>query len=118
MYREKLKQYIYDTFGVVPDCPWIDYPDYEVFRHKNNNKWFALVMNISKYKLDNQSEDIINIVNFKINPVMLGALLQETGIFPAYHMNKTNWITVCLDGTASFNTIKMLLQISYDLTEK
>lgn len=38
------------------------------------------------------------------------------GFFPAYHMDKTHWITVALDGTVSDDDIMMLLDMSYELT--
>ena len=37
-------------------------------------------------------------------------------MLPGYHMNKDHWITMRLDGTAEDETIRELLEISYDLT--
>lgn len=33
-------------------------------------------------------------------------------------MNKTHWLGVLLDGTAGEDTVKTLLEISYDLTDQ
>ena len=46
------------------------------------------------------------------------ALITENGFYPAYHMNKSNWITVALDGSADNEKIKFLLDMSFDLTSK
>ena len=46
MNRLELKQYIAETYGIEPDCPWIKNPNFEVYRHSNNKKWFALIMDI------------------------------------------------------------------------
>ena len=40
----------------------------------------------------------------------------EPGFYPAYHMNKDNWITAALDGSAPDDTIRMLLEMSYAAT--
>ena len=42
----------------------------------------------------------------------------EKGIFPAYHMSKTHWISVALDGTVEKEKIEWLLDLSFDLTAK
>ena len=38
------------------------------------------------------------------------------GIFPAYHMNKTHWVTVLLDGTLPEPELFWLLEESYSLS--
>lgn len=116
MNRLELKKYITETCGVEPDCPWIKNPNFEVYRHSNNKKWFALIMDIPRNRIGLRGMDIIDVVNLKCDPLLLGSVRTESGIFPAYHMNKENWITAALDGTASDEVIKMLLDVSYELT--
>ena len=48
--------------------------------------------------------------------ILLGSLLDEKGFFPAYHMNKENWITVSLNGSVADDKIKMLIDMSFELT--
>ena len=48
---------------------------------------------------------------------MISSLRGETGIFPAYHMNKASWITAALDGSVPAETIELLLDVSYELTK-
>lgn len=38
------------------------------------------------------------------------------GYFPAYHMNKTSWITVALDGSVPDDEVKLLLDMSFEAT--
>jgi len=114
--RLELKQYIAETYGVEPDCPWIKNPNFEVYRHSNNKKWFALIMDIPRNRIGLCGTDTIDVVNLKCDPLLLGSVRTESGIFPAYHMNKENWVTAALDGTASDEVIKMLLDVSYELT--
>ena len=116
MNRLELKQYIAETYGIEPDCPWIKNPDFEVYRHSNNKKWFALIMDIPRNRIGLRGTDTIDVVNLKCDPLLLGSVRTESGIFPAYHMNKENWVTAALDGTTSDEVIKMLLDVSYELT--
>ena len=116
MNRLELKQYIAETYGIEPDCPWSKNPNFEVYRHSNNKKWFALIMDIPRNRIGLHGTDIIDVVNLKCDPLLLGSVRTESGIFPAYHMNKENWVTAALDGTASDEVIKMLLDVSYELT--
>lgn len=48
---------------------------------------------------------------------MMGAYLALPGILLGYHMNKDHWLTVLLDGSAADETIKKLLEISYEVTK-
>lgn len=116
MNRKELEEYIAETYSTYPEYPWADAPDYAVFRHSNNRKWFALVMDIPKERLGLTDNGLIDILNVKGEPVMIDFLKNETGFFPAYHMNKTNWITIALDGSVPSEKVKMLLDMSFDLT--
>ena len=116
MTRAELTQYIFDTYSVEPDYPFSDDNVSAVFRHAGNRKWFALVMNIPAQKLGLPSENRIDIVNMKCDSVLIGSFRGLPGLFPAYHMNKESWITAALDGSAPDETVKTLLDMSYQAT--
>ena len=59
---------------------------------------------------------MVTLLNVKCDPILIGSLRQEPGIYPAYHMNKNHWISIALDGTASEELVTMLLDMSYGLT--
>ena len=117
MNREELEAYILNHYSTEPDYPWADTPRAAVFRHVANRKWFALLMEVSREKLGLPGTEKLDIVNFKCDPILISSLRGETGIFPAYHMNKASWITVALDGSVSTETIELLLDVSYELTK-
>ena len=73
-------------------------------------------MDIPRNKIGLQGNELLDVVNFKCDPILIGSLREEPGFFPAYHMSKTSWITAVLDGTVSEDKIKMLLDMSYELT--
>ena len=78
--------------------------------------YIALIMDVPKNKLGLQGEEVLEVVNFKCDPILIGTLREEPGFFPAYHMSKDSWITVALDGSVSDDKIKMLLDTSYEAT--
>ena len=116
MNRKQFEKHIMQTYGVSPDYPWRSDPTYAVFRHPGNRKWFALVMDISPEKLGLPPGPTLEVVNLKCDPLFIGSLRQEPGLFPAYHMNKQHWITVALDGSASEETVTLLTDLSYRAT--
>ena len=117
MNREELEAYIRNHYATLPDYPWADTPRAAVFRHAGNRKWFALMMEVPREKLGLPGTEKLDIVNFKCDPILISSLRGETGIFPAYHMNKASWITAALDGSVPAETIELLLDVSYELTK-
>ena len=116
MMRKELESYIVDKYSIEPEYPWAKMPTFAVFRHSNNKKWFAVIMTITKDKLGFDSTESIDIVNLKCDPLM--NVTTEKGVFPAYHMSKTHWISVVLDGTVEKEKLEWLLDLSFDLTAK
>ena len=88
-----------------------------MFRHANNRKWFALMMEVPRGRLGLPGAEPLDIVNFKCDPILIASLRGETGIFPAYHMNKASWIAAALDGSVPVEMIELLLDVSYELTK-
>ncbi len=116
MNRLQLKQYIAERYHADAEYPWIQFPEYCVFRHCNNQKWFALIMDIPKNKIGLKGNEKIDILNIKCDPIMIGSLLNQKGFFPAYHMSKSNWITITLDGSVDDEKIKLFVDMSHELT--
>lgn len=115
MNREALEAYLTGTYAAAADRPWARYPDYVVFRHTGNRKWFALVMRIPGSRLGLPGDGLLDVVNVKCDPLLIGSFRELPGIYPAYHMNKGNWLSVSLE-EAGDETIKVLINMSYDLT--
>ena len=116
MTRKEFEKLVFDTFGVRADYPFEDDFITGVFRHESG-KWFALVMNIAEGKIGHKGDNKIDVVNLKCAPEVIESLAEiEPGIYRAYHMNKTHWLTVSLS-ECDDATIFWLLGISYDLTK-
>ena len=74
-------------------------------------------MDIPRKNLGLGGEGQISIVNVKCDSRMIGSFQQELGIFPAWHMNKAHWLSVALDGSVQEETLKFLVNMSYELTK-
>ncbi len=116
--KQSLDKYITDTYGVLPEQPWLKYPTNTVYRHSSNKKWFAVVMTLPKTKLGLTDDSAVDVINLKCDSLMVGSLHKESGIYPGYHMNKSYWITVLLDGSVDDEKLRWLLDLSFDLTNK
>ena len=115
MDRNALRRYILENYAAVNDFPWISNPTYEVFRHEGSGKWFALVMEIPRHRLGVTGGDIVTVVNLKCDPLLIGTLRTEAGIYPAYHMNKEHWISVEL-ANVDDERLRFLVDMSWELT--
>lgn len=115
MNRNELFEWIKDRFGSEPEYLWVKFPNFAVFRNRNG-KWYAAVMDISKRKLGLEEDEIIDILNVKCDPLLIGSLRLKEGYFPAYHMNKDKWISIALSGKVDDDEIRSLVELSFELT--
>ena len=113
----RLAAKIEEKYQSVPEFLWQKYPGYAIFRNKENNKWYAAIMNILKEKLDEGSYEV-EIIDVKLTPEKIQSLLTRKGFYEAYHMNKKSWITILLDDTISDGEIMSYVEESYELTKK
>ena len=115
--RQKIIDYIKKKYKSAPEYLWKKYPDYAVFRHEDNNKWFALQAPVPKDKLGLEGNEIVEVINVKVDDMFFrDMLIRQDGILPAYHMNKQHWVTVILDGTVSEEQVCSLIDSSYMAT--
>lgn len=115
--RDFVFKYIKKKYKADPEYPWAKYDSNAVFRHTDNRKWFALVMDVQREKLGLHGEEFVDVVNLKVNDMIFrDMLIQQDGIFPAYHMNKQHWITVLLDGTVPEEKVFELVDMSFMAT--
>ncbi|MBQ1501942.1 MAG: MmcQ/YjbR family DNA-binding protein [Firmicutes bacterium] len=103
----RLTARILERYGEAPDFPFATAKTYGVFRYPQNRKWYGLVMNIPRGKLvkdtadGGEDEDTVEVLNVKIDPARREELLKKEGIYPCYHMDHRNWVSVLLDDTVS-----------------
>ena len=112
--RERITQYIQDTYGTQAEYLWADSPGNAIFRHSASKKWYAAMMRVLPEKLGLAEGEALDVMDIKCSTIMIGSLLATKGFLPAYHMNKDHWISIILDGSVSDGQIIPLLELSYD----
>ena len=114
----KVADYIREKFSDEPEFLWEKYPNFAVFRRKDNRKWYAVIMNLPKNKLGLDGADEIEILNLRVKPEELDKIFDGEKYFRGYHMNKKSWLTIRLDDTLSFEEISARLEKSYQLAKQ
>ena len=112
----KIVEYIKNKYGDELEFLWPKFPTDGIWRRKDNNKWYALIMELSRRKLGFDSDEVIEIMDLRIEPENMSKLVDKERFFEGYHMNKKHWFTICLDGT--LDEIYQYIDNSYILAKK
>ena len=110
----RINKYIKEKYDNEPEFLWNKFPGYGVYRNSNNSKWYAIIMNINLSKISDGSGEV-EIINIKLGKDKVQKLLSKNGFYKAYHMSKTDWISIALNDTLKDEEIISLLNVSYDL---
>ena len=140
MQKEELFAFAAALGGAVIDYPFQDDFETAVFRHADTRRWFGIWLSVpcrwfgaenagrgsaGLFGAENAGRESAGAkntgaafcLNVKCPPDLIPLLTgQERGVYPAYHMNRTHWVTVrpceCAD-----DTVRRLVQLSYTLTQ-
>lgn len=90
---------------------WEDYPFdavTPVIKHRENGKMFVLL----------REQEGRVLLNLKCDPAQADFFRQiYQDVTPGYHMNKTHWNTVKVDGDTPLEELYRMIADSYDLTK-
>lgn len=104
MTKRELIDYCLTYLGTLEDYPFGE--GAAVMRHSSNKKMFALI----SYK------DEKLYINLKCEPYKADFLRQVyKSVTPGWHMNKTHWNTVYIDGDVPQSELYDMISHSYDL---
>lgn len=95
---------------------WKKSPKNAIWRNQNNRKWYGAVLVISKDKLKIEPNEMVEILDLRYQKNDIKNIIDNYKIFPGYHMNKDNWITIILDGRVELEEIYQLIDNSYQLS--
>ena len=115
---EQAKQIIsYAKNKYAAECEflWAKFPKNAVLRRADTNKWFALLGVLDYSKLNIDKDGKTEILNLRIPKEEVENTVDSRSFFPAYHMNKKSWYTICLDGSIKTQEILSRLDKSYSL---
>ena len=116
-YTKEIVAYIKNKYGDKLEFLWEKSPKNAVVRRKSSKKWYAVILTVSKRKLNLDSDEIIEVINLHNIAEEMKKLIDNKKYFPAYHMNKKYWCTICLDETVELEEIYKLIDISYELAK-
>lgn len=117
MTRTELDQHIRNTYGVLPERLFPKYPTFAIYRRNECKKWFAVIMELSPDKLGLEGSSPVTVVNLKVDPLLGEILRGKSGFYPAYHMNKINWISAIIDDQTDQNELFGLIAMSHRLIQ-
>ncbi len=112
-----LIQYAGEKYGSEPEFLWEKFSDNAVLRRKDTEKWFAVLLTVSRRKLGLDSDELAEIIDLRTRPENIPALVDGKKFFPGWHMNKKHWFTIILDGSVSFEEICKRIDESYNLAK-
>lgn len=112
-YTKQVIKYVKEKYQEVPEFLWGENEATAAFRHKEDNKWYGVLLKVSKRKLGLDSDEIVEIIDVKIDTKELEQLVDYKIYFPGYHMNKKHWLTIMLDGSVPIEEIYGFIDKSY-----
>lgn len=118
---EQAKQiiaHVRERYGDELEFLWKKFPDNAIWRRKDTNKWYGALLTVSARKLGMDSDETIEIIDLRMKPEEIAAIIDNETYFPGYHMNKKHWITICLDHSADTQQICDRIAASYRLAVK
>ena len=111
-------EYVRNKYGDELEFLWSGFPSNAVWRRKDNNKWYGVMLTVAKSKLGLNSDEVVNIIDLRINLEHLDKLADGVRYCRGYHMNKKHWFTMCLDGSVPVEEIYGYIDASYLLAKK
>ena len=116
-YTKEIIDYINNKYGDKLEFLWEKSPKNAVVRRKSTKKWYAAILTISKRKIGLNSYELVEIINLHNSQEEIEKLIDNKKYFPAYHMNKKHWCTICLDETVELREIYKLIDVSHELAK-
>ena len=114
----RLLDFVKTNYNTDPEFLWARFPNTSVLRNLGNRKWYGVVNSVSASKIGIDSDKIIEIVNVRFNKGEAQEIVGNVaGIYPAWHMNKKNWITIVLDDTLSDEQLFGFVDQSFEFSK-
>ena len=74
-------------------------------------------MDVQREKLGLKGTDYVDIINLKLgDPMLADMIVRQPGYFYGYHITRSSWISILLDGTVPFEEICQWIDESYAVT--
>lgn len=114
----KIIRYVRTQYQDEFEFLWEKFPNNAIVRRQDNQKWYAVLLTVAENKIGLSGKAEIEVINVKMKTVDIAKLVDGRRYFGGYHMNKQHWITICLDGSVSFEEICRRIDDSRILAKK
>lgn len=111
-------EYVRQTYGDALQYLWEKFPENAVFRRQDTQTWYAALLVVSRKRLGFDSDELTEIIDFRMRPELAVETVDGEKYFPGYHMNKKTWVTVVLDGSVATEELCRRIDDSYILAGK
>ena len=101
-------------YKVEPEFLWEKFPGFGIYRNKNNQKWFAIIGNVSKNRIVGTDKLEVEVLGLNLGD-NVPSLLNKEDIYPGYHLNKKSWVSIILDDSLNDEEIMSLVDLSYQV---
>ncbi len=108
-------QYAREKYQNEFEFLWEKFPANAVVRRTDNKKWYAALLTVRKNKIGLNGTETAEIIDLRMAPEDIPAVVDGKRYFPGFHMNKKHWITICLDGSVPPEEICRRIDDSYRL---
>lgn len=116
--RDIIDKYVKDKYGINPEILPFSHEDYEIYRHKDSGKWFAVFITKERSKFGLKGDGSCEVMSFKHRDrKLVEALLRKPEYMWGYPSRGWNWLTVILDGIVPVEEILGYIDESYDATK-
>lgn len=115
---KQIIKYVKEKYNNELEFLWAKFPKYAIFRHKENKKWYAILISFEENKLGIEGNKIVDIIVLKNKQENIINLIDNEKYFAGYHMNKRNWFTIKLDSGVTIKEIYDFIDESYNIINK
>ena len=113
---KEIIDYVSEKYHSELEFLWEKFDNNAIWRNSANQKWYGLILTLTADKLGLPTKDILEVLVLRYQKEKIQKIVDGNLIFPGYHMNKSSWITVKLDGSVSSEKIFELMDNSFNLS--
>lgn len=102
---DKIIRYVRTKYRDEFEFLWEKFPNNAIVRRADNQKWYAALLTVAGNKIGLLCSDKVEIIDLRMKTGDIAELVDGRRYFGGYHMNKKHWVSICLDGSVSFEEI-------------
>lgn len=114
---KKVINYIYQNYENKLEFLWKKFLNNAIWRRDDNRKWYGVLSKISMRKLGVDNDEVKEILIVRVKSNEIENIIDNKTYFQGYHMNKRHWVSICLDGSVSFDEICQRIDESFALAK-